>query len=290
MGVGRAEGVTCTCASHTRRAEGSTWQQERALPRTPHPPILSVFFFAFWLCQQAVTKSWQNRAEPLAAGGTQPSGSAAACAGWLWLGDNPQGRGGRGRSSLCSQPHPGAPPSRTVSWSIGFLQAQRGGCRNNFARCATAVCQHERRWFCQEVASEKELGRLRLARLDSAAVSSSPSSPGLNSPELLSAMAWGELKNPPWGSECSPTPQHLVKSSWELFFFLASAHLKNPSSTVASVGLYLGEEFGALVSTKPAGSGLAPKAAGYCTTIKTYHCNSWERCPHRLFGPAKSIT
>lgn len=39
------------------------------------------------------------------------------------------------------------------------------------------------------------LGRLQLARLDSA-VLSFPSSPGLNSPGLLSAIAWGELKHP----------------------------------------------------------------------------------------------
>lgn len=36
------------------------------------PSHFSVFFFAFWLCQQTVTKSWQNRAEPLALGALSP--------------------------------------------------------------------------------------------------------------------------------------------------------------------------------------------------------------------------
>lgn len=36
------------------------------------PSHFPVFFFAFWLCQQTVTKSWQNRAEPLAPGGLSP--------------------------------------------------------------------------------------------------------------------------------------------------------------------------------------------------------------------------
>lgn len=36
------------------------------------PSHFPVFFFAFWLCQQTVTKSWQNRAEPLTPGGLSP--------------------------------------------------------------------------------------------------------------------------------------------------------------------------------------------------------------------------
>lgn len=223
------------------------------------PSYFSVFSFAFWLCQQTVTKSWQNQAVPLAPGVVSPRETQqcvpAGC-GWeitLRAGDR-----------------------AAVSLIRGFLQAAEFPGVSVFSRRSVQdveitllgvqpVCAS------QEVA-EKELGRLRLARLD-CAVLSSPNSPGVNSPGLLSTIARGELKNPPWSRECSPTPQHLVKSNWELIF-LASAHLKNHSSTVASVGLCLGEELGAPVPTNPAGAW--PGTKSRCTTIKTYRCNSWE--------------
>lgn len=191
-GPWRAEEMTCTCASHTRRAEGSTWQQERALLRTAHPPVFPVFFFASWLCQQTVTKSWPNGAEPLAPGGLSPREThqclLAGC-GWeisLGAGDGAASAVSLIQGFLQAAQFPGVLvfSRRSVEKSISKLLF-----RNNFARCATGACQRERRWFCQEVA-EKELGRLQLARLASA-VLSFPSSPGLSSLGLLSTISWG---------------------------------------------------------------------------------------------------
>lgn len=115
-------------------------------------PFFRVFFCFLAVPADCDKKSWQNRAEPLSPRETQQCVSAGC--GWeIKLGAGEAGDG------AAVSPIPGVCPSRRVSWSIGFLQAQRGGCRNNFARCATGVCQRERRCFCQEVA-EKELGRL----------------------------------------------------------------------------------------------------------------------------------
>lgn len=196
MGVGwgpiAGRGVTGTCAPHTRRAQGSAGQQERALLRAAHPPIFSVFFFAFWLCQQTVTKSWQNRAEPLAPGELSPGKRSSV---WLSAGCGCEIslRAGDGAASA-------------VSLIQGFLQAAEFPGVSVFSRrsvedfeitllgVAGAVYRHERRWSCQEVV-KKELGRLQRARLASA-VLSFLSSPGLSPQGLLSAMAQGELKIP----------------------------------------------------------------------------------------------
>lgn len=158
-GLSRAQGVTCTCTC----AEGTTWHRKRALPRTAHPPIFfSVFFFAFRLCQQTVTKSWQKRAEPLAAGGLSPRETQRCVpAGCGWEITRRAGEAGDGAVSAVSLIR-GFLRAAEFPGVLVFLQAQRGRCRNNFARCASGVCQRERRWCCPEMA-EEELGRLQLA-------------------------------------------------------------------------------------------------------------------------------
>lgn len=67
-GQSRAEGVILyLCLAHAACLAPGACSAPYSAPS--HFPV---FFFAFWLCQQTVTKSWQNRAEPLAPGGLSP--------------------------------------------------------------------------------------------------------------------------------------------------------------------------------------------------------------------------
>lgn len=151
--------------------------------------------------------------------------------------------------------------------------------------------------LCKE-AAEKERGRLKLARLDVAALFPL-TLPGLNVIQFIFPQSRGAcrgraaLTSLPPSRGCPLTSWHPARAigagvGWGLIFDICPSQTIPIMLTVSP--RVCGEHaWNFLLRFPPAwqGAGLAPKPTNFCAAIKKYLCNSWERFRSHQLGFAK---